>query len=163
MPVPKLTIPELAQPHRDAPCPLSVESSRGSRSSLCCRLQQSTAPVRSLPIQAMPSPLLKESSREPFSRLRAAVCNFSQNAPRRIQKQLYRALPHHAEPRPTVSTPQREQRREPKPSALPSAAIAAPRLALHRPASPQPFRATPSWGLHQRMPSLIRLLRQACG
>jgi hypothetical protein len=84
----------------------------------------------------------------------AAVCN------------CHFAGPGLANPCPTplslaASTLQREQQGEPKPSVLPSATVTLPEPAMPRHAPPQ--QTPPHWGLHQRMPSMIRLLQRASG
>jgi hypothetical protein len=76
------------------------------------------------------------------------------------------ATPRRVEPSPAMSALSREQQGEPRPSLLPSATIALP--CLNPPYRTLPEHTTtgqagPHWGLHQRMPSMIRLLRQASG
>lgn len=79
-----------------------------------------TAPVRSLPIQVMPSLLSKESSRE-GSR---PPCCCLQLFPRRTLP--CRAAPHRNSPERALSAFQGEQQRAPKCSVLPPATVALP-------------------------------------
>ena len=114
-----------------------------------------TLPKRTMTRQALPNLLSKESSRGE----RTPQCCRLQLLPRRAKP--CHAHLSRASPCQSLSTLRKEQQRELAPSVLPSAAIALPRRSA--PSLNRSNLAGPCWGLHQRMPSMIRPLQPAYG
>ena len=166
--LPSATIasPDLALPDPTLPCLVySPKRAAGKacalRAAVCnCNLapphQSTPHPARShLVAPHLPS---KESSREN----RSSQCCRLQLLPDHVMPD--HDIPSPAPPKLTMSTLRRKQQGTPKCSLLLSATIALP--CLNPPYRTAPEHTTtgqagPHWGLHQRMPSMIRLLQQA--
>lgn len=161
-------LPSRTCPDRNLPHLLSKESSRESLRPPCCRLQ--LLPRITLPCPAARRPdwpdqiYSPKRAAERTDVLSAAVCNCYLTRTCRTFPD--RTTPHQAGTRPSLPSrnlPRLLFKRAAGRTVVLRAAVCSYCRTLSRRIAPRlarPELAEPSWGLHQRMPSMIRLLFQ---